>query len=499
MLKTVSVKTMKNSDLATAAVTDGGTRELMRRVGEELAYCVKSKGFRSAAIIAGVGGNGGDGFAAAFYLSKLGITPTLFVLEDRFSEDGKYFSDECDKLGIKRKNASEINNFDGFDVILDCICGVGFHGEVKGNVAEIINKINLSEKYVISADINSGLGGDSGLGTTVVNSDLTLAVGALKYGHILGMAKDVIKETVVIPVGIEISGHSADLLEGSDLTPLFAPRKNHSHKGTYGTSAILGGCRNYSGAVKLAKLAMSSLRSGSGISRIIIPESIVNGVMPYVLEPTIFPLPDVDGHITYDPEKIDEALSRVTSLAVGMGWGKSEENVKILRHILKNYEIPVVIDADGLNSIAEYGTSILDNARSKVTITPHPAEFSRLSGIAVPDVLSDPVGCAEEFAKKHRVTVLLKGTSTVVTDGEETYLVSRGSPGMAKGGSGDVLSGVLSGLLSYLPDTPLTIAAGAYLCGVAGELAANEVGEISAVASDTVRFIPEAIKLIRNI
>lgn len=498
MLTAVSIKTMKDSDYSTAEKTVGGTRELMRRVGEELAYCVKSKGFRSAAVICGVGGNGGDGFAAAMYLSKLGIPPTLFVIEDRFSEDGKYFSDECEKLRIERKNASEIDSFEEFDVILDCIYGVGFHGKVKENVADIINKINSSGKYVISADINSGLSGNSGLGENIVNSDLTLAVGALKYGHILGMAKDVIKETVVIPVGIEINGHHANLLDDADLAPLFTPRKKHSHKGSYGTAAILGGCKSYSGAVKLSALAMSALRSGAGISRIIIPGSITDGVLPYILEPTLFTLPDLDGHIIYDPEKLDEALSRVTSLSIGMGWGKSDENIKILRHILKNYQIPVTIDADGLNSIAENDVSVLDNAKSTVILTPHPAEFSRLSGISTPEILSDPVEYAEDFAKKHNVILLLKGTATVVTDGEKTYLISRGSPGMAKGGSGDVLSGVLAGLLAYLPASPLTVAAGAYLCGVAGELAAEEVGDISAVASDTVRFIPEAVKEIRK-
>ena len=243
---------------------------------------------------------------------------------------------------------------------------------------------------------------------------------------------------------------------------------------------------------------MSALRSGTGISRIITPDSITSGVMPFVVEPTLFPLPDLDGHIIFDPEKLDEALFRISSLSIGMGWGKSDENIKILRHILKNYQIPVVIDADGLNSIAENGTEILDGALSTVILTPHPAEFSRLSGLPISEILSDPVSIAESFARKHKVILLLKGTSTVITDGKVTYLVSRGSPGMAKGGSGDVLSGVLSGLLSYLPPTPLTVAAGAYLCGIAGELAAESVGEISAVASDTVKFIPEAIKYIRN-
>lgn len=498
MKTAVSTTVMKECDLATAARTDGGTRELMRRAGEAIAKHATARSPRKVGIVCGVGGNGGDGYAAAMYLFDAGVCCKLYSVADRYSADGEYFWRECCKRNIVCEPITDGTDLSDCDTVIDCIFGVGFHGTPSGVAATAIEKINASGAYVISADINSGLGGNSGLGTLAVRSDLTVAIGAYKYGHFLGMAKDSIGSLVLEPIGIEITRHHVIAADGDDFADVFPKRKHYSHKGTYGTAAIFGGCREYSGAVKLANIASSSLRAGAGLSRLIVPSSIADAVMPYLLESTLLPLADRDGHVRFLPEAIDSSLRGASSLAVGMGWGKSEDNIKILRHILKNYSLPLVIDADGINAVAEFGADVIDDTKCRVVLTPHPAEFSRLTGIPVSEILSDPVAHAEAFAAKHRSIVLLKGTATVVTDGEETYLVSRGSPGMAKGGSGDVLSGTLSGLLAHAPVSVRTVAAAAYVCGVAGELAADEVGAVSAIASDTVRHIPSAVKMIAN-
>ena len=188
------------------------------------------------------------------------------------------------------------------------------------------------------------------------------------------------------------------------------------------------------------------------------------------------------------------------ALAVGMGWGNGRDNEKILSYILENYQGTLVIDADGLNALSRMGGLPGKFSCKKVILTPHPLEFSRISGLSVSEILEDPTKAAALFAAKHdgRAILLLKGASTVVTDGDEVYISDTGSAAMATAGSGDVLSGVLAGIMGYNEPTPKAVACGAYTAGLAGMLAGKSVGEISAISGDTVTFISEAIKTITN-
>ena len=184
------------------------------------------------------------------------------------------------------------------------------------------------------------------------------------------------------------------------------------------------------------------------------------------------------------------------ALAVGMGWGRSPETAKILAYLLDHYDGALVIDADGLNALGGMDPLLLKKTRAKVILTPHPKEFERLSGYSVKEILQNPVPLAQRYASQMGGCVLLKGACTVVTDGESSYLVDRGCAGMATAGSGDVLSGILAGLLGYAPANALTVACGAYLAGVAGELAEAASNAISMMASDTVRALPRAISMM---
>ena len=197
-------------------------------------------------------------------------------------------------------------------------------------------------------------------------------------------------------------------------------------------------------------------------------------------------------------EEIDKALDKLKSVAIGMGWGKGRDNEKILEYILQTKEIPCVIDADGLNTLSQMNLDILQNTKCKVILTPHLKEFERLSKIPMEEIKRDSIEIAKNFAKKHQVILLLKGSTTIVTDGTTTYLVKRGCPGMATAGSGDVLSGVLVGMLGCHEANPKTIAAGSYLAGMAGELAQEKYTDISMKASDTIEMLPTAIKNIRK-
>lgn len=288
------------------------------------------------------------------------------------------------------------------------------------------------------------------------------------------------------------------MLQSKDIKDIFPIRKSNTNKSDYGYIAIMGGCINYSGAVKLANMSLSALRAGCGVSKLIVAKSLSNIVAPYLLEQTLFLIDDIESNMIFNQAQIDSALNKVKALAIGMGWGNGQDNEKILKYILENYEIPVVIDADGLNILAKMDKNILNTTKCKVILTPHLKEFERLSGIPIDEIEKDKNNIARDFAKKYNIILLLKGPITTVTDGIETIGVNRGCPGMSTAGSGDVLSGILVGLLGYNAPSVLTIAAGAYIAGLAGELAQKEINDVSMIASDTVKHIPDAINKIRE-
>ena len=287
-------------------------------------------------------------------------------------------------------------------------------------------------------------------------------------------------------------------IELTDIKDKFNCRDSNTNKGDYGYVGIMGGCIEYSGAVKLANMSSCALRSGSGVVRLIIPKTIATSITPYLLEQTIFTIDDEDSRMKFNEKQIADSLNKIKTLAIGMGWNRSKEYEKILEYILLNYNIPIVIDADGLNTLSNINLEILNNTKCKIILTPHLKEFERLSKIDIEEIKKDSINIAIKFAKKYNVILLLKGPTTIVTDGNKAYLVKRGCPGMATAGSGDVLSGILVGLLGYNNPDILTVAAGAYLNGMAGEIAESKYTDISQMAHDTIEFIPEAIKKIRE-
>lgn len=288
-------------------------------------------------------------------------------------------------------------------------------------------------------------------------------------------------------------------IEITDVQSLFKERDIDSHKGMFGTVGIMGGSLEYSGAVKLANMSASAVRSGAGIVRVIVPENIASAILPYLLEQTLYPLKcDNKGHIYFNMDDLERALKNLKSLAIGMGWGISEEYKKILDIIIKKFNGKLLIDADGLNTLVHMDLNILKETNSQIILTPHLKEFQRVSKIDIEKIKQNSIEIATNFAKEYNVILLLKGSTTIVTDGKNIYLIKKGVPGMATAGSGDVLSGILAGMLGYQEANVLTIASGALLAVTAGELAQEKFTDISMRASDTIKYIPEAIKYIRN-
>ena len=497
MKEILTVQGMRKSDAAAIAAGTPG-RELMRRAAEGIfRACAAWQG--PAAIVCGTGNNAGDGYALALLLEEAGVACTLLIPEERFTPDGRFYFDRCRERGIPVRRWEETKSLRGFATAVDCIFGTGFRGRPEGEAARMIRLINESGAFVVSADINSGLNGDSGMAELAVRSDLTVSIGSLKPGHFLNMAPDLIGRLTNCDIGIPPAERPIMLTEAEDLKPLFPPRPHFSHKGDWGYLALFGGSLRYSGAIRLAHLAAGAMRAGAGVVRICAPKTLCPLLVPAILESTLFPLSDREGDFLFREEEFAAALRGVKAAAFGMGVGHTAETEKAVRWLLQNASAPLILDADGLNALAAVGCGALREARAPVILTPHPGEFARLSGHSVADIQNAPVQLAEAFAKQYQVRVLLKGTATVVTDGADTRLVARGCPGMATAGSGDVLSGILAALCAAHPEA-LTdaVSGGAWLAGRAGELAQARYGDVSMLSGDTAAALPEAIREIRE-
>ncbi|MBR5528726.1 MAG: NAD(P)H-hydrate dehydratase [Clostridia bacterium] len=499
MIIATDVNTMRHSDAMTIK-NSIPSRELVRRGGEAV---FRSYGkWNKTAVVCGTGNNGADGYVLALSIAASGKDAKIFLLEEKFSADGAYYFDLCKKAGIPYEIYRENTDFSEFDTVADCIFGTGFRGTVEGRAAKCIEDINRTSKFTVSADINSGLCGDSGRVCGVcVSSDLTVSVGFYKPGHFLCDAKDNIKKLTNVDIEIALYGDAVYIPESGDFSEILPVRTQNTHKGNYGYVAVLGGCREYLGAAKLANLSMSALRCGCGVAKLAVPKSLCDFVAPHILESTLFPMPDNDGKMIFDKNSLDALCKNTRAVACGMGWGSSVEYEKILSYLFENYSGTLIIDADGLNTLAQMDKSILAECRPQgVILTPHVMEFSRLSGLSCDEILKDPVGCAKKYAARFcgKVTLLLKGRATVITDGNTTYITDRGCAGMATAGSGDVLSGILSGIMGYNFPSVKAVACGAFIAGAAGELAGKEMGDISMTSSDTVRYLPWAVKIARG-
>ena len=284
-------------------------------------------------------------------------------------------------------------------------------------------------------------------------------------------------------------------IEISDVKDLVKERDIDSNKGDFGKAGIYGGSLEYSGALKLSYLSLSSLRSGCGISRVLVKKEILPLLGPNILEQTLCILPGYDDKF-YD--KLKESIIDLDSLAFGMGLGSDKHLEEILEFLIKNYTGNLIIDADGLNTLSKMNLNILKEKTCNILLTPHLKEFSRLINKPIEEIKKDSLNLVKEFASTYKITVLLKGHTTTISDGNTTYLVKTGCAGMATAGSGDVLSGILSGFLAYLDFNLLTVALGVLINGIAGCLAEKDNTDISMIASDTINNIGKAIKVIRE-
>lgn len=507
MIEVVDNKTMRYYDAKT--IENGvPSKELMLRAANGIISCMGELSGKKIAILCGPGNNGGDGYAVAYLLSSNSdIDISVYCLSDKYSEDSLYYHNKCLESGIKIiTDPLTKGSLENYDIILDCIFGTGFHGEIQSPYKECIEEINRSKAYTVSADISSGLNGNNGLGDNAVISDMVVAIGSHKLGYYLNNGKDYCRKISSCDIGIKIESDINYLITAKDIADLFKVRKCSSNKGTYGYIGLLGGSIQYCGAAKLSNIAanlidasIAGYRAGAGVVKLIVPDAISDAIRQQILESTCIEIPsDSEGYMTFNDVELSNALSNIKALGLGMGWGNGKEYPQILDYILKNYTFPIVIDADGLNMLSKLDIKAYISESSKVVLTPHLKEFSRLCKKSIEEIKNDSVNIAKEYAKSAGVILLLKGPTTIITDGYDVYLCNRGCAGMATAGSGDVLTGILTALLGYNEFSLKTVAAASYVNGLAGELAQDKYGDISMMAGDTLNCIADAIKEIRS-
>ena len=492
MIKTLTNEQMRVCDQNTIQKHGVPSLELMERAGtamaEEIIRILEKNEYSSVLVVCGGGNNGGDGFVLARILFDRQYTVKVLSVAEKYSLD-------CIVKKLKYKGEILSNApVEKYDVIVDCLFGTGLSRNVEEPEKSLVEYMNNSESYVVSADIPSGLDGDNGRAMGVaVRADMTIAIQAVKTGLLLGDGKDYSGEIRVVDIGIDTSVYEnvcVKIAENSDIAPMFAKRKSNTHKGSYGKIAIVAGATAYSGAALLSTAA--ALRGGAGFTQLCVPKMLFQAFMGKYPEAILTCMSGESEHV-FDEENLRQLLSG-NCIAIGMGCGVSEELYRMIDYLLKNFKGgKILIDADGLNSVAKFGVDCLKDKVAEVLITPHVKEFSKLCGKSMKEISSAPIELAEYFAKEYGVPVYLKGNVSILTDGDHTYFNTRGCAALAKGGSGDILSGLIGSIAAQGHTFLDSALAGGYLMGASAELCAKELSEYAVTGSDIIENIPKAI------
>ena len=446
-------------------------------------------------IVSGKGGNGGDGYALFLLMKERGMDVTLVDFGETKHEGSLFYRTQCEKDVVPYSEDLDLTQYAN---IVDCIFGIGLTRAVDGKYLDCIRKINASPAFVASVDIPSGIASDSGkmLGAAV-EADVTISVQNMKVGHFLADGLDCTGEVGSLDVGLDGGPYDVLMIEEGDIAPLFPPLKRNVHKGDMGRLAVIGGCESYSGASVLAELGASAFALGDGLVKLCVPDCILYPVMSKITECTLLSMPSKNGGLAYDEGYLDKAINGANAVLYGNGADVTEDTARILAYLVEKVSVPLVLDADALNLLSA-SPELLLRRTAPTVLTPHPKEFSRLMGIPTEEILSDPVSYAKEFAARYGVNLLLKGASTLITDGKEVYLSTTGCSGMAKGGGGDLLAGAVAALIAGGRD-PLTATYGAaYVVGLAGEAASTEKGDYSMLPTDTASKIAAVVRSLSS-
>lgn len=460
-----------------------------------------------AAVFCGCGNNGGDGFAVARGLLAQGFDVHVILVGDEQSVAGdartnmEFFHALGERLFLAN-TPGELEQAAGAageaEIVVDALFGTGLKREISGLYKEAVSIINEMRAYKVSVDIPSGISGDTGaVMGAAVRADATVTFQYPKIGHCLYPGKEYAGELKVAKIGVDENCPVLDELIvrvygecGGGL--YFTKRSPNTNKGDYGRLLICAGSVGMAGAAVLASRA--ACRAGAGLVNLASIDYVVNVVQKSVPEIVCKMLPgEIDSITRSAVYEVDRFIKEKNALAVGPGLSENQDTQEFVNHLVVNHDIVKVFDADALNVISR-NMDVLLRKKGDIILTPHPKEFSRLTDMGVQQILADPIRAARDFIAKYDVTLVLKGTTTIIANRDRGIsLVAAGSPGMARGGSGDVLTGIIASLAAQGKDAYDAAALGVLVNGMAGKYAAEESGEYSMSPEDTIGMIGKAI------
>jgi hydroxyethylthiazole kinase-like uncharacterized protein yjeF len=512
-MKIVSAEEMRAIDRATTERFGVPSLTLMENAGSAVADYVLVH-YASAdriVVFCGKGNNGGDGFVAARRLHEQGKKVQVVLLADPADLHGdavvmlaKLPFPAVAVHSTEELKSERVRSMLQGNVVLDAILGTGFKPPVSGLYAEAIAIMNASQVPVIAVDIPSGADADA-MGTQsgmIARADAIVTFTAPRPAHVFSRLTD--GATVVAGIGSPleaiVSLLKLNVITVSDISSLVALRPAESNKGSYGHVLVIGGSLGKAGAAAMA--GMAALRAGAGLSTVATAKSVLGTVAGFHPELMTEPLAETDsGTISASVlDRITELAKGKTVVAIGPGISREPQTSALVRSLIAKLQVPIVLDADGLNAF-EGRTDELNGYGRTLVITPHPGEMARLAGLTIADVQKDRLGVAREFAREHELIVVLKGHRTLVVQPDgEAWVNTTGNPGMATGGTGDILTGMVAGMIAQHPkDVFQAVLVAVHLHGLAGDVAREKLGEHSLVATDLLRGLPQAFQRTRDL
>jgi len=504
----VTAEEMRRLDRLTIEKYGVSSLVLMERAGEGITESIL-KSFaklakRGVLVVAGKGNNGGDGFVVARLLKQKRIPCEVVLLakRDELSPDAARNHQAYLKTRGKVTEVTEgrldrlTDCMSGKGLLVDAILGTGMKNEVRGFYADAITLMNAAGVPIVAVDIPSGLHTDRGIPLGLsIQAEMTVTLGYPKLGEVIYPGLNYVGDLVVADIGIDPRAVAevapkAELLEREEIRWLVPAREPDTHKGTYGHLLVVAGSRGKTGAAILA--CRAAMRTGAGLVTLAAPRSLNDILASSLVEVMTEPLRDNEAEEMELPNDDEwrRLLERKDALLFGPGIGVNDSTRNTLRWLLKNLDLPWVIDADGLSNLA-LDIDRLQRARTPPVVTPHPGEMARLIGKDSAVVNQDRIEVARAFATENHCYVVLKGARTVIATADgKVFINPTGNPGMASGGMGDVLAGMLAALLGegFGPEEAMKL--GVYLHGFVGDRVASEKGQIGLIATDIIEGLP---------
>jgi len=508
-MKIVTAAEMREIDRQTSDRFGVPSLTLMENAGGAVADFVASAYPHSQRItvVCGKGNNGGDGFVAARKLRERGKGVSVVLLADpaELRGDAAEMFRQLPVQAIPARTVDDLKPHLQSDVLLDAILGTGFRPPVSGLYATAIAAINASPSPVVAVDISSGADADV-MGEqvgAVCRADAIVTFTAPRRAHVFGMLTS--GPTVIAPISSPDeaiqSALQLNLITAREVAPLIGPRPAAANKGNFGHVLVIGGSLGKSGAAAMA--GISALRMGAGLATVATAKSALATVAGFHPEIMTEPLEETDaGTISMralEYGRVDELAEGKAVMAIGPGISRNMETSEFVRNIVSKANSAIVLDADGLNAFEGRAAELQGKGRAFV-ITPHPGEMARLVDSTAAGVQKDRINIARSFAKDHGMIVVLKGHRTLIAHPDGSVWVNTtGNPGMATGGTGDILTGMTAGMVAQHPQQVLeSVAAAVHLHGLAGDVACETMGEQSLIATDLIPALPEAMRRTRS-